>query len=115
MRYCTRCVNPENIYGDITFDEEGVCNRCRWWEDYEKTYAIEKETRERKFVEILERYRSKDGSNYDMIIPVSGGEDSLYQVHLLKRVYGFNPLLVTFNHTFNTKTGNRIKYLRPYK
>ncbi len=102
MKYCQRCVNPENLYGDITFDKDGVCNYCRSWENDTKKFTPQLE---KKFINILEKYRSKDGSNYDMIIPVSGGKDSLYQVHLLKRVYGFNPLLVTFNHTFNTRTG----------
>lgn len=107
MKYCKRCVNPENIYGGITFDEDGVCSRCRAWEEYEKDFndTKKREAKEKAFIEILERYRDKSGNNYDMIIPVSGGKDSLYQVHLLKKVYGFNPLLVTFNHTFNTKTG----------
>ena len=43
----------------------------------------------------------------DCIIPVSGGKDSHYQVWLLKEKYGMNPLLVTFNHGFNTPAGNR--------
>ena len=30
--------------------------------------------------DILERYRSRDGSEYDCIVPVSGGKDSTYQV-----------------------------------
>lgn len=105
MRYCTRCVNPENLYGGITFDEMGICSRCREWESYEKTFRGDAKEQERKLLKILESYRNKDGSNYDMIIPVSGGKDSLYQVHLIKKEYGFNPLLVTFNHTFNTATG----------
>jgi len=107
MQYCTRCVNPENIYGGITFNKEGVCSRCVDYENYVNNFPSEAERAQRrqKFVDILERYRSKDGSNYDMIIPVSGGKDSLYQVHLMKKEMGFNPLLVTFNHTFNTKVG----------
>ncbi len=107
MQYCTRCVNPENIYGGITFDEQGVCSRCRDYERYVNNFPTpqDREKRKQQFVDILERYRSKDGSNYDFIVPVSGGKDSLYQVHLMKKEFGFNPLLVTFNHTFNTRTG----------
>lgn len=105
MKYCKKCVNPENVYEMNDFDENGVCGMCRNWKNYDEVFAAEQKNKEKRFIEILERYRSKDGSNYDMIIPVSGGKDSLYQVHLLKKVYGFNPLLVTFNHTFNTKTG----------
>lgn len=107
MQYCTRCLNPENIYGGITFNEEGVCNRCVGYESYTNNFPTpdQRAAKRQQFVDILERYRSKDGSNYDMIIPVSGGKDSLYQVHLMKKEMGFNPLLVTFNHTFNTKVG----------
>ncbi len=107
MQYCTRCLNPENIYGGITFNEKGVCNRCTGYENYTNNFPTPAQRAEKRqqFVDILERYRSKDGSNYDMIIPVSGGKDSLYQVHIMKKEMGFNPLLVTFNHTFNTKTG----------
>lgn len=107
MRYCTRCVNPENIYGGISFDGKGICSRCREYEEYLNNFPskLEQDKRKQRFVEILERYRNRDGSNYDLIIPVSGGKDSLYQVHLIKREFGFNPLLVTFNHTFNTRTG----------
>ncbi len=107
MQYCTRCLNPENIYGGISFNEEGVCNRCIGHEQYTNNFPTpsERAAKRQQFVDILERYRSKDGSNYDMIIPVSGGKDSLYQVHIMKKEMGFNPLLVTFNHTFNTKTG----------
>jgi N-acetyl sugar amidotransferase len=47
--------------------------------------------------QILHDYRSEDGSNYDCIIPVSGGKDSYFQTHVIKNVYGMNPLLVTYH------------------
>jgi tRNA(Ile)-lysidine synthase TilS/MesJ len=31
---------------------------------------------------------------------VSGGKDSYYQIHIIKKVYGLNPLLVTY-HGYN--------------
>ena len=45
-------------------------------------------------------------NNYDCIIPVSGGKDSTFQTWLIKK-YNLNPLLVTYNHTFNTPLGLR--------
>jgi len=45
-------------------------------------------------MEILERYRSKDGSNWDCIIPVSGGKDSHFQTIKMLEL-GMNPLCVT--------------------
>jgi N-acetyl sugar amidotransferase len=60
--------------------------------------------------ELLTEYKqiaTENGSSYDCIIPVSGGKDSHYQVYLMTEVYDMNPLLVTYNHSFNTKIGLR--------
>lgn len=104
MRYCTRCLLPESAAVKLTFDEKGVCSACRVEEEKKK---IDWKKRFQEFKTILEEYRSKDGSNYDCIIPVSGGKDSHFQVHIVKNVLGFNPLLVTFNHEWNTEAGIR--------
>jgi N-acetyl sugar amidotransferase len=66
--------------------------------------------RERLLRDLLAEFKDRArraGQAYDCIIPVSGGKDSHYQVHLVKMVYGLNPLLVTFNHCFNTRLGIR--------
>lgn len=104
MRYCQRCVVPENYAIPLTFDEEGVCSACRVHEEKEK---IDWNDREKRLREILDQYRSIDGKNYDCIIPVSGGKDSHYQTYIMKVVYKMNPLLVTFNHEMNTTRGIR--------
>lgn len=104
MKYCQRCVVPENYAIPLTFDEDGICSACRVHEEKEK---INWKDRGKKLKELLEKYKKKDGSNYDCIIPVSGGKDSYYQTYLIKEVYGLNPLLVTFNHEMNTKRGIR--------
>lgn len=90
IRYCRRCVMPETK-PDILFDAEGVCSACR---HFELRGEVDWEGRGEELVPILERYRSADGSNYDCIIPVSGGKDSTYQtVRMLE--LGMNPLCVT--------------------
>ena len=43
---------------------------------------------------ILDKYRSKDGS-YDVLVPGSGGKDSMYVSHVLEEKYGMHPLTVT--------------------
>lgn len=112
MRYCQRCVYPENTKPSILFDEEGVCSGCRLIESRKDFVQnkIDWDAREKQFREILEQYKKRareNGACYDCIIPVSGGKDSTYQVHLIKNVYGLNPLLVTYNHSYNTKRGIR--------
>ncbi|MGQ9571339.1 MAG: N-acetyl sugar amidotransferase [Thermodesulfovibrionales bacterium] len=47
------------------------------------------------------------GNYYDCIVPVSGGKDSHFQVYILKEKYGMDPLLVTFNHIYNSEAGLR--------
>lgn len=90
IRYCTRCVMP-STKPDLHLDEEGVCSACRYMEH---RVAVDWDKRKRELTEILDRYRSKDSSNYDCIIPVSGGKDSTYQVVRLLEL-GMNPLCVT--------------------
>jgi N-acetyl sugar amidotransferase len=60
--------------------------------------------------ELLDEYKeiaAENDSPYDCIIPVSGGKDSHYQVYLMKEVFDMNPLLITYNHSYNTKIGLR--------
>lgn len=90
IRYCTRCVMPDTK-SDLSFDESGVCNACR---NYENRKEVDWDARRRELVQIVERYRSKDGSRHDCIVPVSGGKDSTYQVLKMLEL-GMNPLCVT--------------------
>lgn len=90
LRYCTRCVMPDTK-PDLTFDSQGVCHACQ---NYERRAAVDWDQRRSELMAILERYRSKDGSNWDCIVPVSGGKDSTYQALRMKQL-GLNPLCVT--------------------
>ena len=45
--------------------------------------------------------------SFDCIIPVTGGGDSYYIVHVAKNILGMNPLLVNYNSHYNTKLGIR--------
>jgi DNA invertase Pin-like site-specific DNA recombinase len=47
---------------------------------YENRRDVDWDARYRELLTILERYRHRDGSNWDCIVPVSGGKDSTYQV-----------------------------------
>jgi len=76
---------------DLYIDEEGVCSACRY---IEKRVEIDWEKRKEELLNILDRYRSKNGSNYDCIIPVSGGKDSHFQTIKMLEM-GMNPLCVT--------------------
>ncbi len=110
IRYCSKCVMPETK-PDLFIDDEGVCNACR---AYENRSVIDWDTRKSEFIEIIHKYRSEDGSNYDCLIPVSGGKDSTYQVITMLE-HGMNPLCVTATTDKLSKIGRRnienIKHL----
>lgn len=90
IRYCRRCVMPETK-PDLHFDAEGVCSACR---NFEARTEIDWDARRRELREILDRYRSPGGRNYDCVIPVSGGKDSTYQTIRMLEL-GMNPICVT--------------------
>jgi N-acetyl sugar amidotransferase len=111
LKRCTRCLLPET-YETIIFDGDGVCNICRQTEF--KVSGINWEERGKKLGEIIEKYRGK--SDYDCIIPFSGGKDSTFQLLYLMKTYKIKPLIVRFVHGFmrpviasnNTKTFKKL-------
>lgn len=110
MRYCKRCLYPENHPLHLTFDEEGVCSGCRVHEEKD---ILDWNGRAEKLRKILNQFRSSGRSTYDCIIPVSGARDSYFIVHTVKNVFGMKPLLVTYNKHYNTEIGIRnLAYLR---
>ncbi len=96
MKYCTKCVYPAASAAPLAFDENGVCSGCRV---AGQKVRIDWDERAEELREIFEQYRSKDGSNYDCLIPVSGGKDSHFQTYYVTEVLGLRPLLVTYTAT----------------
>ena len=104
MQYCKKCVYPASSAVPLAFDDNGICSGCRTAQ--ERGGGVINWERKRKILEcLLEEYRSQDGRGYDCVIPVSGGKDSYYQIHLVKKVYNLNPLLVTYHANNYTPTG----------
>jgi N-acetyl sugar amidotransferase len=90
---------------DLYFDVNGICDACHSAErKHGFEDAIDWDSRQSEFKEIIEKYRSVDGLNYDCIVPVSGGKDSVYQAYVMKSVHKMNPLAVTFDQFDATET-----------
>ena len=101
LQYCVRCCIPETQEG-ITFDHMGVCQACQ---SQEQKIHIDWREREKALRGIIENAKAKAGNNYDCILPISGGKDSTFQMHVLTQVYGMKPLAVTFSHNWYSETG----------
>ncbi|MBF0494296.1 MAG: N-acetyl sugar amidotransferase [Candidatus Omnitrophica bacterium] len=81
MKYCKKCLMPDSK-PFIKFDDEGVCNACRAHEKKkEHLEHIDWRERRKEFDAYVEAGRSKKAPFYDVLVPVSGGKDSIYQVH----------------------------------
>lgn len=114
--YCKKCVisnqrpnsaveyehTAESKKKTIHFDEEGICDACRYAE--RKKNEIDWAQREQQLRELCDRFRKNDGS-YDCLVPGSGGKDSFYAAHILKYKYGMHPLTVTWSPHMYTEWG----------
>ena len=99
LKYCTRCCQPETMEG-IKFDELGICTSCR---SSEEKMDINWKNKEIELKNIVDSYRTKD--YYDCLLPFSGGKDSTFQAHILKKKYKLNPLVVTHGNNWLSLTG----------
>lgn len=118
VKFCKRCVisnqrpsssvefehRPDSKKATIRFDEEGICDACRYAE--KKDAEVDWVERERELRRLLDTYRSRNGS-YDCIVPGSGGKDSVFAAHILKAKYGMHPLTVTWAPHLYTDVGWR--------
>ena len=107
VSWCAKCLYPTISAAPIEVDEDGVCTGCRQAEFKLRIPKSEWDRRKENLREVLEQNRSKDGSRHDCVIAVSGGKDSWYQVHVICREMGFNPLLVTYDGNNWTPAGWR--------
>lgn len=104
LQFCRRCLYATDHALGLSLDEEGICSGCRIHEEKD---CLDWQVRWQKLERLVKPYRSLDGRSYDCIVPVTGGQDSYYIVHLVKNRLGLNPLLVTYNKYFNTPLGIR--------
>lgn len=93
LKRCSRCV-MDTSDPNITFDEHGVCNRCRdydariapWW-NHGKGHEAELSRI------ISDIKKSGKGKEYDCIIGLSGGLDSSFILHLAVKEWALRPFV----------------------
>ena len=107
VKFCKKCIesnqrflsstqhkiNASEKKETIYFNEQGICSACNHYENKSK---IDWNAREKELREILDQHRSTDGS-YDVLVPGSGGKDSIFTSFLLKEKYNMNPLTCTWS------------------
>jgi len=98
IKRCTRCILPETM-PFIKFDKRGVCNYCH---DYKKI----KIKPPKNLQQLLQPYKNND-SNPDCLVAFSGGRDSSYALHYVKKVLGMNPIAYSYDWGMLTDLGRR--------
>jgi N-acetyl sugar amidotransferase len=87
---------------EISFDENGVCIRCRDYERAKAIYVPPPEARGQALRRLVEQIRRAGrGREYDCLIGVSGGVDSTYTAWLVKSL-GLRPLAVHLDNGWDS-------------
>jgi len=99
---CTRCV-MDTTDTLIKFDENGVCSRCRTYDENVSKYVFMGDEGRKKLTKIVNAIK-EEGKNreYDCIIGVSGGVDSSYAAYLAAKE-GLRPLAVSLDNGWDTE------------
>ena len=92
MKVCNKCILTD-AYPGLTFNEEGTCSMCS------SNYVFEPYG-EDKLLRILEKTKAKKRGEYDALVPLSGGKDSIYILYLAVKVYKLKVLTMTCDNGF---------------
>ena len=118
IKYCKKCtrsnqrpavtqeyLQTEKKKKQFVEIEKDICGGCEF--NYLKHNKINWKDRGKQLEELCNKYRKSDGS-YDVLVPGSGGKDSIYVAHQLKFKYNMNPLLCSWSPTMITKKERKI-------
>jgi beta-lactamase class D len=93
LKRCTKCILPET-FPFIQFDENGVCNYCR--NHQRLVFTGEQHLRQQL-----------SSKNSRVIVAISGGRDSCYGLHYIKKVLGLDPVAYTYDWGMVTDLARR--------
>ena len=96
VKRCCQCILPATG-PNIDFDQDGVCNYCRSYAEYGPLVSELNRLRPLFLQRIA---RARQHSPHECLVGLSGGKDSSYVAYVLRRKYGLNPLLVTYDNGF---------------
>jgi glutamine---fructose-6-phosphate transaminase (isomerizing) len=99
LRRCAMCLLPET-FPFIEFDETGICNYCKNYSPRKSIQTVE------NLRTLVEPYRRTNGK-HDCIVPLSGGRDSTFSLHFLKKEIGLSPLAYTYDWGMVTDLARR--------
>ena len=103
FNYCNKCILQEG-YGIVLSEKDGLCPSCLGYYGDEMFHKVEhlheKFNDFKKYTE-----KRKTGGEYDCLLMLSGGKDSVYMLHKLVNIDKLKPLAFTIDHPFESHYG----------
>jgi N-acetyl sugar amidotransferase len=106
---CARCTIDTTVPG-AKFDRSGVCNFCELHNKLENQFPLNAAGEQKKQQWISEIKKTGKGKEFDCVLGVSGGRDSIYTLWLAVKEWGLRPLAVHFNDGFGNPTAGENMY-----
>ena len=103
---CSKCTCDTTVPG-IKFDNKGECNFCKKKKKMTKDFPND-ERGQKIILDTVEKIKiAGKGKQFDCVIGISGGRDSMFTLHYTKKVLGLNPIAVHFNDGFGNPTAGQ--------
>ena len=100
---CENCVMDTSDYG-IVFDTNGICDYCLNFQKNIKNFFFHGKNKAKIINNYFDKIKRENKNNkYDCLIGISGGKDSSYLAHILKKNFGLRPLAVHVDTGWNSK------------
>ncbi len=100
---CVRCI-MDTTDPLISFDEQGICNHCHSYMDYEQNQMLKGVAADNRTKQMVSLIKSAGkGKDYDCIMGISGGVDSSYLAYYATKVLGLRLLLVHVDTGWNSE------------
>ena len=100
LQRCLKCILPSSM-PFIKFDKKGICNYCKHYKNknivkhnFDETNAL------------FDKFR-KTNTQADCIVPLSGGRDSCFALHLAIKKFNLKPIAYTYDWGLVTDLARR--------
>jgi N-acetyl sugar amidotransferase len=102
--YCKKCLIP-STKPNIKFNTKQICATCIYYETkLDAKNKIRWDKRKEEFEELISYAKNFNSDLYDILVPVSGGKDSIYQVSKAIET-GLRVLAVSIDYGIKTEIG----------
>ncbi len=95
MKYCKKCLQPDTRPNIVFANEEDICPACNY---FDKLDQVDWKERTEILLDIAKNFPKSNRHDFDCIIGVSGGKDSVRQALFVRDKLGLNPLLACLSY-----------------